>query len=118
MKAASAIVESLSRWIDSIAGTIAGLLERLASPRVIRLVESGAGTFMLEQGDKAPAAGAPGDLVCIAEDGRLSPISESLAAAVTGSRVELLLDPSRLLFRPLELPARACEFLDGIVRSQ
>ena len=118
MKAVSAVAEGFSRLIDSIAATLAGLLDRLAPPRIVRLVENGAGKFSLERDDLAPAAGSPGDHVRITEDGRLDHMPESLAAAVTGSRVELLLEPTRFLFRPLELPARACEFLDGIARSQ
>lgn len=37
---------------------------------------------------------------------------------MAASRVQLFLQPGRFLVRPLELPKRAMEFLDGIIRSQ
>jgi general secretion pathway protein L len=45
-------------------------------------------------------------------------LPSSLASALRGSRIELVLRSSRFLSRPLELPKRAAEFLDGIVRAQ
>src|SRR5262249_9148584 len=40
------------------------------------------------------------------------------AAVLKASRAELVLQPERFVIRPLELPRRAIEFLDGIVRAQ
>jgi general secretion pathway protein L len=35
-----------------------------------------------------------------------------------GSRLEMVLRTDRFVFKPLELPSRAAEFLDGVVRAQ
>ena len=37
---------------------------------------------------------------------------------LAGSHIELVLQSDRFIFRPLELPTRATEFMPGIVRSQ
>jgi len=102
----------LDAWTGTVAGSIVAGLERMVSPRLVRLVEDDQGGFALEAGSKAESA--PADLAF--SDGQFS--ASNLGPVVRGSRVEIVLRPTRFLFRPLELPSRAADFLDGIVRAQ
>jgi general secretion pathway protein L len=106
MNVLTRMVEGFSRWIDRVAAVIIALHARLSPSRAVELIEQDAGVF---------AVGASGsECVRIGEDGIAGPMPEGLAA----SRAELVLRPDRFVFRPLELPRRAGEFLDGIVRAQ
>ena len=111
------IAEGLSRWIDAVAATIVAWLGRFASPRAVRLVETENGEFEIRIGRNGSLSPSP-ERVTIAGGRIEGPRADNLAAAVRGSRAELVLQPARFLFRPLELPGRAAEFLDGVVRSQ
>jgi general secretion pathway protein L len=99
-------------WTDSVAAAVIAAFDRLSSPRVIRLIEQDNGGFAVEAAGKSENMPAR---IAFA-DGALS--APNLAAVFKGSRVEIVLQPKRFLFRPLELPARARDFLEGIVRAQ
>jgi len=98
----------------------------LVSPRVVRIVEDPDGTsFTLIAAPKGKAtaktaakaaakAEAGGERIALI-DGAFPP---GALKAVKGNRVVLVLRPSRFVLRPLELPRRAVEYLDGIVRAQ
>ena len=97
----------LWRWLAAVAATIVALLARLSASRLVRVVEQPDGTF-----------DCAGEKLGIA-DGRLAePLPTRISASLRKARVELVLQPSRFVFRPLELPQRATEFLGGIVRAQ
>lgn len=98
-------------WTGTVAASMVSGLERMVAPRVVRLVEDATGAFALEA---AKSENIPKQIAF--EDGKFA--SANLAQIVRGSRVEIVLLPSRFLFRPLQLPARAADFLDGIVRAQ
>ena len=113
-----AIAEAFSSWIDLVARTLLTLVARRRSRRRVRLVEEQGGVFRAEIERGRGAFGPLPDRVRFAHgsiDGVLSP---ELAATIRGSRVELILQPFRCLARPLELPKRATEFLQGIIRAQ
>ena len=106
------IATIFTTWTGSVAGAIIAGLDRVASPRVVRLIEDEAGGFAVEAPPKAETAPARLSFV----NGAFSPAN--LTAGFKGSRVEIVLQPKRFLFRPLELPARAAAFVEGIVREQ
>ena len=102
--------EILARWTDTVAAGIVTLASRFVSPRVVRLVEDEKlDSFALQGGGAGTARVTFANRRFVGGD---------LNGAAKGSRIELVLRPSRFLVRPLELPARATEFIEGIVRVQ
>jgi general secretion pathway protein L len=85
---------------------LATLSERLRPRRRLQFVEQADATFA-----------SPSGIGRLAEGG-LSFASAATARALRGAEVEFRLAPQRCVFRELELPARAGEFLEGVVRAQ
>jgi general secretion pathway protein L len=115
MKVLTEIKGAVTLWIDSVARTLIMMVDRVAAPRRLQLVEQDDGAFRIEPAAAASATIPP---IRIADGHILGGLPPALGPLIKGSRVELVLQPKRFLFRPLELPRRAGEFLDGIVRAQ
>jgi general secretion pathway protein L len=117
MKAITAVTGIFFQWIDAVTAVAVTWLDRLKSPPINQIRENESGQFLLAGGQLANSTPIPlGDL--LNESRGISALPSSTAASLSGSRIELILRPDRFLFRPLELPKRAGEFLDGIVRAQ
>jgi general secretion pathway protein L len=114
------IATALSLWIDTVVQTIGERLKRAQGARRIAITEVGEGALMLQLVSKAGAKDSdlPSCRVRLVDGAVSEPLSPEWAAALRGAAVELALRPSRFVFRPLELPGRAVEFLDGIIRAQ
>jgi general secretion pathway protein L len=112
------LIEALSRWIDRVAAVVVEIIEGFRVRRLFQLVEQKDGSFALRgnmQANGFAASIAPFRIV----EGRVDAgVSAKLAEILRGAQVELLLQPSRFMVRVLELPRRASDFLDGIVRAQ
>jgi general secretion pathway protein L len=102
-------------WINSVALYIAAMPWQFTSPRTLKLVEVAAGEFAVE-GELAHADLLP-NRIYIGE-GQTNGHVEYSPTLLRGTRIELILNSDHFLFRPLELPSRAAEFLDGIIKSQ
>ncbi|TMJ05574.1 MAG: pilus assembly protein PilN [Alphaproteobacteria bacterium] len=117
MTGLSAITGLFSRWIDSAAGAVVAALASLAKRKTVQVIEEDDGSFVIQAERNSPS-GLPFERMQIADGQIAGSHPDAIAAMLDGSRAELVLRPARVLFRPLELPQRATEFLGGVVRAQ
>jgi general secretion pathway protein L len=81
------------------------------------VIEEDDGSFVFQSGAATPS-GLPFERALIADGKITADHPANIMALLRGARAELVLRPAHFLFRPLELPKRATEFLDGVVRAQ
>jgi general secretion pathway protein L len=112
------VSEIFLRWIDAVAATVHALLNRWSPQRAVRLTEGEQGTFALQAVGDAKDLILPDQQIAIADGAMTGSLSTDWMTWLRGSRAEVVLNPGRFMFRPLELPKRASEFLEGIVRAQ
>lgn len=112
------IGEAFSGWIDSVTEFAACALGRFSSPRTVRLAEEKNDEFVLQVSKEAAGSDFTRERLRIVEGQIDHSRAAALAVPLAGSHIELVLQSERFLFRPLELPNRAAEFMHGIVRSQ
>jgi len=118
MRFLSQTVTTIGLWIDSVAKTVNSLVERMRPQRRVRLIEEQPDTFTFQLAENAKNASLPAHRARIVDGSVVGTIPPKWMAILHGSRIELILQPSRFFFRPLELPKRAADYLDGIVRAQ
>ena len=107
----------LARWIDAVAAAIVTLLSSFRTRKSVQVTEDDNGSFVIHTAGRAPS-GPPFERVQIVDGQIVSPHPANVEALLRGSHAELELSATRFLFRPLELPQRATEFLGGVVRAQ
>ena len=108
----------LARWIDWVAAAIVGALTSFRTRKSVQVVEEDNGSFVIQTASGATPSGLPFERVTVVDGQLVSPHPANVEAMLRGSHAELELRPARFMFRPLELPQRATEFLDGVVRAQ
>jgi len=111
------LVGYFSRWLDTTAQAIVALTSSFGTRKTVQVIEEDGGSFVIQSDRDAPS-GLPFERVQIADGKIAGAHPDSIVAMLNGSRAELKLRPARVLFRPLELPQRATEFLAGVVRAQ
>jgi general secretion pathway protein L len=114
----SELKELFGEWIASVDRAIHSTASRLMQQRQILLIEGDGNTFTAKALSAKKGAALP-DVSFHLSNGRPTPsLPAEWEAALRGSRVEILLNPGKILFRSLDFPKRAVEFLDGMIRAQ
>ena len=111
-----ALADMFMAWIDVVACTLLAIASRFHTPRRVRLIEGDGGLFDVEIARGQGSVST--DQVRIVHGQLDAARPAALSSATRGSQLELVLKPDHFLFRPLELPKRAIEFLHGIVCAQ
>lgn len=107
-----------STFIDDVAAGAACLGAALRPSHGIELVEQADGSFLVMDMRRKGAERGNGLSLRIDGGGIADPISPAARSALARSSVDVRLAPSHFVFRSLELPEGARQFLDGVVRSQ
>jgi general secretion pathway protein L len=105
-------------WIAAIVRAIHLIAGRFMAQRQILLIEGDGNTFTAKTAAVKKGAALP-DVSFRLSNGRPDPsLPADWESALRGSQVEFLLKSDHVLFRTLDFPRRAAEFLDGMVRAQ
>ena len=118
MSAAASFVGRLSVWIDDVAAGLTRLGAMMRRGRRVELIEQADGAFLAAEWRKGAAEPVGEPALRLEQDRFADPISDRLRMLLARSHVDVVLSPSRFVFRTLELPRGAGQFLEGVVRSQ
>lgn len=114
----SKMTANVLHWIDMVAELVMAIIGRFRSVRRTQFIEEDGDVFSIHGQGADAKSEAILMSIRLLDDGALTDLKPKLAVMLRGSDVEVVLRPSHFLVRSLELPKRAGEFLDGIVRSQ
>jgi general secretion pathway protein L len=105
-------------WIVAISVAVESAIGRMLTSQHVFMVEGNDGLFTMRAAPTRKGSDLP-EAVLHVVNGLPSPsLPADWVAALRGSRIELMLNPERVLLRPVEFPRQAAEFLDGMIRAQ
>ena len=118
MSMISELKQVFGAWITAVAGAIDAAAAHYARPRQVLLREGEGNTFTITM---LPAPNRPAlpEVSFGLPDGRPHPpLPADWQTALRRSRIEIVLEPSHVMFRSLDFPRQAGDFLAGMLRAQ
>ena len=119
MRMATRVRHELAAWIGSVATITVAVIGRLHLKPPVQLIETERNVFVLRMIARPGRSILPDCRVLLSDGERSVPVlSTSWQNLLRGCQIEIVLRPDRFLWKPLDLPRRAVEFLDAMIRSQ
>lgn len=114
----SELKDLFGQWIAAVAAAIGVVAARIVPQRRVLLVEGEANSFTARVTSARKGGLLPPTSFRLVH-GRLEPaLTPEWQAAVRGSRIDVLMRPDQVLFRAVDFPRQATDFLDGMIRAQ
>jgi general secretion pathway protein L len=108
----------LSRWLDDVASAVASIGGVVRPRRRFEVTEQADLAFLVQALSRRSAPRPVGPPLRFVEGRFVEDAGARILSRLEGGQIEIVLARHRFVFRPLELPLQASEFLDAIVRSQ
>jgi general secretion pathway protein L len=114
----SEIKTFFEEWIAAVASAVDVVLARYAPRRQILLTEAGDQTFTASLKSVRKGLNLPEASFRLSHGRPDPPLPADWEAAFRGSRVEALMASDQVLFRSLDFPEKAVDFLGGMIGTQ
>jgi len=114
----SEIKSLFDAWIDAVARAVNFGIGRYARGRQVLLSEHGDHSFAARLKSQRKGQVLPEVRFRLSDGRPVPPLPAEWRTAFRGSRVEAQLTSDQLLFRSLDFPKQAVDFLDGMIRTQ
>jgi general secretion pathway protein L len=110
--------ELFAAWIAAVAAAVDSVATWIVPQRRVLLIEDDADGFTARVTSAGKGAVLPETTFRLSR-GRAEPaFSDEWRAALRGSHISILMRPDHFLFRDIDLPKAATDFLDGMIRAQ
>ena len=114
----SELKDLFGEWIAAVAAAVQAVMARMVPQRQIQFVEGDGDNFTARVTSAGKDALLPQTAFHLLH-GRPEPaLSPEWLAALRGSRIDVLMRSDQVLFRTIDFPRQATDFLHGMVRSQ
>jgi general secretion pathway protein L len=114
----SELKELFSEWIAAVARAVDAIVGRLVPQRQISVTEADDNVFTARVAPGRKGDALPDVSFRLSGAAPNPALPENWKATLRGSRVEILLKPDHVLFRNVDFPKQAVDFLDGMIRAQ